>query len=87
MAVTIPIPVIKAVYRESRPAPEETAAGAHGVGFQGKGGDHPGNQHGEYPQTIDKPLEDISLIAAPANAFLGEIDSSCLLADSGKEAQ
>ena len=48
---------------------------------------HPGNQHGENPETVDEPLEDISLIAAPANTLLGQVDAPCLIADSGNEPQ
>lgn len=81
------VPVVEAVDGEGRPSPEEAAAGTHGVGFQGKGRDHPGNQHGEYPQTIDNAPEDVALIAAPANAFLRQIDAPCLLADSRNQSQ
>lgn len=40
-----PVPVIKAVNGESRPAMEQAATGVHGIGFQRQGRNHPSNQH------------------------------------------
>ena len=82
-----PVPVVEVVDGESCPSPEKASTGTHGVRFQGKCRDHPGNQHGEDSQAVNKSAEKITLIAPPANALLSQVDAPCLLTDSGNKAQ
>ena len=81
------VPIVEAVDGKGRPAPQQTSTGAHGVGFQRQSRDHPGNEHGKDTQTVAKPLKNIPLVAASANAFLRQIDPPGFLSDSGNQAQ
>lgn len=81
------VAVIKAINRKRRPAVERTSPALHGVRLQRERLNEPSDQHGENAKAVHEPFPDIPLIAAAADALLGEINAHGLAVQARDEPQ